>query len=246
MKIDWTTELKEAGVHFGNLIHKWNPRMQPYIYQKSKKIYILDWQKIIASCHKLGDYIDALIESGQTILFLATQKTAREIVKEQAVSCGMPFIVNKWKGGFLTNFSEIKKKLKELQGLTLFLQKDNFSNLIKKEQVTIQKRKDKLYNIYEGVINLRQRPDALFIIGLAEEKTALKEAKKLGLPVIGVCNTNCNPRSVDYVLPGNDKEKKAIGFFARLVADNIKKSQEKSASKEKIFANSEVKETNIT
>ena len=114
----------------------------------------------------------------------------------------MPFIVNKWKGGFLTNFPEIKKKLKELQYLTAFIHKDNFQNLIKKEQVTIQKRRDKLHGIYEGVISCDRPPEVLFIIGLEREKTAVKEAKKLGIPVIAVCNTNCNPHLVDYVLPG--------------------------------------------
>lgn len=237
MNID-QTELKEAGVHFGNLVRKWNPHMQPYIYQKSQKIYILDWQKIIVSGRKLVDYCREMVVEGKTILFLATKKATREAVKEQAISCGMPYIVNKWKGGFLTNFTEIRKKLKELQGLTAFIQKDNFRNLIKKEQVAIQKRREKLYNLYEGVINCNRQPDALFIIGLGFEKTAWKEAKKLALPIIAVCNTNCNPRSVDYVLPGNDEETKSISFFARLMANTIKKIQ--AEKRARISNNSEL------
>ncbi|CAG8467265.1 387_t:CDS:2 [Gigaspora margarita] len=192
--------------------------MEHYIYQKSKKIYILDWGKIIKSCNKLEDYIGKLVAEGKKILFLATKKPTQDIVKEQALR------------GFLTNFGEIEKKLYELKKLTAFMQKDSFQNLAKKEQVKIQKRRDKLYSIYEGVATCNQRPDALFIIGLEQEKTALKEAKKCGIPVIAVCNTNCNPKLVDYVLPGNDEEKMAVNFFASLVANAIKKVKEKSES----------------
>ncbi|CAG8468770.1 17453_t:CDS:2 [Racocetra fulgida] len=155
--------------------------MKPYVYQKSKKIYILDWGKIIKSCDKVEDYIEKVLGEGKNILFLATKKSAREIVKEQALNCGMPFI---------------------------------------KEQVKIQKRHKELYSVYEGVVSCEQRPNALFIIGLEQEKTALKEAKKTGIPVIAVCNTNCNPQLVDYALPGNDEEKTAVNFFAKRTAQN--------------------------
>jgi small subunit ribosomal protein S2 len=121
----------------------------------------------------------------------------------------------------LTNFPEIKKKVKELLNLNNFLVKDHFKNLVKKEQVSLEKRRNKLQSIYEGVVNLYQKPDALFIIGLNKEKTAFKEAKKIGVPVIAVCNTNCNPSLVDYVIPGNDENAKSISFFANLVAEAI-------------------------
>ena len=147
-------------------------------------------------------------------------------MKEAAIKCGMPYIVNKWKGGFLTNFSEIKKKVRELLNINSFLAKSNFKKLIKKEQVNLEKRRNKLQSIYEGVVNLYQKPDALFIIGLNKEKTAFKEAKKVGIPVIAVCNTNCNPGLVDYVIPGNDENTKSVSFFANLVADAIIESKE--------------------
>ncbi|CAG8643834.1 4089_t:CDS:2, partial [Ambispora leptoticha] len=147
-----------------------------------------------------------------TILFLSTKKHTRDIVKEAAIKCGMPYIVNKWKGGFLTNFPEIKKKMRELLNLNSFLIKDNFKNLVKKEQASLEKRRNKLQGIYEGVVNLYQKPDALFIVGLNKEKTAFKEAKKMGVAVIAVCNTNCNPRSVDYVIPGNDESANIINY----------------------------------
>ena len=221
-------QLIEAGVQFGNLARKWNPQMRPYIYKKSSRTHIIDLQKIIVSCQELEKYVESLIDKGKIILFLSTKKQVAGIVKEQAIRCGMPYIVNKWKGGFLTNFEEIKKKLKELQGLNGFLQKSTFKNLIKKEQVLLEKRRDKLSSIYEGVINLQRKPSALFIIGLDKEKTAFREAKKTGTPVIAVCNTNCDPRLVDYVIPGNDRDEKSISLFANLVADAIIKAKEKN------------------
>jgi small subunit ribosomal protein S2 len=213
-------ELIEIGVQFGGPVRWRNPQMRPYIYKESGKS-ILDLKKITVSCQEINNYLRSLIEKEKSILFLATKKSTREIVKEAATRCGMPYIVNKWKGGFLTNFPEIKKKIKELYGLNNFMSKDNFNNLAKKEQVSLEKRRNKLQGIYEGVANLYHQPDALFVIGLNKEKTAFKEAKKSGIPVIAVCNTNCNPRLVDYVIPGNDEGIKSITFFANLVADAI-------------------------
>lgn len=225
-------ELAKIGVQSGHLVRWRNPSMRSYIYgqritKDGYKMNVLDLQKIINSCQQISSYIQSLIDKKKTILFLITRKSTRDIVKEAAIRCGMPYIANKWKGGFLTNFFEIKKKLKELHGLNNFLARDNFKNLLKKEQVSIEKRRNKLQNIYEGVINLYRQPDALFIIGLNKEKTAFKEAKKIGIPVIAVCNTNCNPRWVDYVIPGNDESVKSITFFTNLVADAIIKAKEK-------------------
>lgn len=225
-------ELGETGVQFGNLARRWNPQMRPYIFKKSNKFHILDLQKIITSCQEINNYIKTLVEKEKVILFLSTKKQAQEIVKEQAIKCGMPYIVNKWKGGFLTNFQEIGRKLKELQKLDYFIKKDSFQSLIKKEQTSLEKRRNKLQSIYEGVVNLKRKPDALFIIGLKKEKTAFREAKKSGVPVIAVCNSNCNPKEVDYVIPGNDENIKPISFFASLVADAIVKEKEKRVWKE--------------
>ena len=214
-------ELAEIGVQFGGPVRWRNPQMRPYIYKKVNKYNVLDLQKIATSCQEIGNYIQSLVKKKNTILFLSTKKQARDSVKEAAIKCGMPYIVNKWKGGFLTNFPEIKKKVKELLNLNNFLVKDGFKNLVKKEQVSLEKRRNKLQNIYEGVVNLYQKPDALFIVGLNKEKTAFKEAEKMGVPVIAVCNTNCNPSLVDYVIPGNDENAKSISFFANLVAEAI-------------------------
>jgi small subunit ribosomal protein S2 len=224
-------QLIKAGVQYGSLARKWNPQMRPYIWKKSSRTHVIDLQKIITSCQELGKYVESLLDKGKIILFLSTKKQVAGIIKEQATRCGMPYIANKWKGGFLTNFEEIKKKLKELQGLNSFLQKDTFKNLIKKEQVTLEKRRDKLNSIYEGVINLQKKPSALFIIGLDKGKTAFREAKKTGTPVIAICSTNCDPRLVDYVIPGNDRDEKSISFFANLVADTIIKAKKKNEAR---------------
>lgn len=222
-------QLIEARVQYGSLARKWNPQMSLYIWKKSSRTHIIDLQKIIASCQELGKYVESLLDKGKTILFLSTKKQVAGIIKEQAMRCGMPYIANKWKGGFLTNFEEIKKKLKELQGLNSFFQKDTYKNLIKKEQVILEKRRNKLNSIYEGVINLQKKPSALFIIGLDKEKTAFREAKKIGIPVIAICNTNCDPRLVDYVIPGNDRDEKSISFFANLVTETIIKAKKNEA-----------------
>lgn len=199
--------------------------MKPYIYGKTNKnkIYTLNIEKIVDKCKELKSFISEILDTKEkTILFLSTKKQARELVKEQAKNCNMPYIVNKWKGGFLTNFREIGRKLKELQSLNNFIQKDSFKNLIKKEQASIEKRRNKLLGIYEGVVNIKKQPDALFIIGMNKEKTAFKEAKKLEMPVIAVCNTNCNPKFVDFVIPGNDEGVKSIEFFSKIVSDSIR------------------------
>lgn len=239
-------ELAKVGVQFGNLTRRWNPQMRPYLYNNKSisKIHILDLQKIISSCEKIGKYLETIIKQHGKILFLTTKKQASDIVKEQAIKCGMPYIVNKWKGGFLTNFEIIRLKLKELQALNNFFQRDSFKGLIKKEQVILEKKRDKLQKIYEGVIDLWNLPSALFIIGINKENTAVREAKKLGIPIIGICNTNCDPRLVDYVIPGNDDNAKSIGFFANLVAETIlkiKKERFSSNFSEKVNQEDETK-----
>ena len=219
-------EIKENKLHFGNTIRRWNPYMESFIYKKSEKIYILSWKKIINSLRKVNDYIrKILVDEKRTILFLSTSKEAKDIMKEKALECNMPFLINKWKGGFLTNFSIIRKKIKELKKLILMTQSKEFDNYNKKEQILLKKKKEKLFKIYEGVINFEQSPEllALFIVGLEKEKNALKEAKIMKIPVIAICNTNCDPRFIDYIIPGNDRKKKSINFLVNVVSDNIKK-----------------------
>ncbi|MCE8162806.1 MAG: 30S ribosomal protein S2 [Candidatus Moeniiplasma glomeromycotorum] len=229
-------ELSQIGIHRGGKSWKWNPSMRPFIYKKRWKTYFLDLEKIIQQCQGVQNYINSLLREKKLILFLATQDSAREIMKTEAVRCGMPYLVSKWKGGFLTNFEQIKKKILELQKLNKFVRSENFKNLMAKKKSEVEKKRNKLNQVYEGVINLTDVPNALFIIDLQKEKTALREAKNenVDIPVIAVCNTNCNPKWVDYVLPGNDQEVKSIKFFASLVAEAIIKAKGDKVSEEEV------------
>ncbi|RHZ35273.1 30S ribosomal protein S2 [endosymbiont GvMRE of Glomus versiforme] len=233
-------KMDEAGVKHGSLTRYLNPRMLSYIYGKNirNKTHIFDLNKIFDSCQKLSDHVNCLIKKkGEelTILFLATKKQAQEITKKHAIRCGMPYIANKWKGGFLTNFEEIKKKLKKLWWLNNFIESPDFENLAKKEQLNYKKNKAKLQSVYEGVIKLKEKPDVVFILGLSKEKVALKECKKMGIPVIAICNSNCNPKPFEhiYVIPGNDENTGSIDFFAELMADTIIESNKLNKEEEK-------------
>lgn len=220
-------ELVQLGIHRGGKSWKWNPTMRPFIYKKKWKTYFFDLEKIIQQCQGISSYVNLLIQKKKKILFVATKNSISEIVREEAIRCGMPYLVRKWKGGILTNFEQIKKKTEGLRRINKFVRSENFQNLTTKKKVEIEKKRNKLNQIYEGVINLSTTPDALFIVGLQKEKVALREAKNenITIPVIAVCNTDCNPKWVDYVLPGNDQTVKSVKFFTSLVADSIIKAK---------------------
>jgi len=215
--------LLKKGIHFGSLTKKLNSTMISYIHKKNEKIYLLNIKKIISSCLGLNNYIKKIIEEKKNILFLCTDKKSKKKVKLNAIKCGMPYIVNKWQAGFLTNFEIIKFKLRELNKLINVFQKEDRNHLLftKKQKMILEKRKKKLLDIYEGVIDLKKIPDILFIIGLNDQKNALQEAKKMNIPIIAVCNTNCNSKMIDYIIPGNDNKKKSIDFFSNLISEII-------------------------
>ncbi|MCE8158977.1 MAG: 30S ribosomal protein S2 [Candidatus Moeniiplasma glomeromycotorum] len=229
-------ELVQIGIHRGGKSWKWNPAMRPFVYKKKWKTYFFDLEKIIQQCQGVNVYINSLIQEKKKILFVATKNSIREIVKEEAVRCGMPYLVNKWKGGFLTNFEQIKKKIDWLRKLKRYVGSENFQKLTAKKKVELEKARNKLNRIYEGVLDLSATPEVLFIIGLQKERTALREAKNdnIAIPVIAVCNTDCNPKWVDYVLPGNDQEAKSVKFFTSLVAEAIIKAKGGQVSEEKV------------
>lgn len=229
-------ELVQIGIHRGGKSWKWNPAMRPFVYKKKRKTYFFDLEKIIQQCQGVNGYINSLIQEKKKILFVATKTSIREIVKEEAIRCGMPYLVNKWKGGFLTNFEQIKKKIEWLRKLSKYTRSESFQKLTAKKKAELEKTQNKLNQLYEGVLDLNTTPEALFIIGLQKEKTALREAKNdnIAIPVIAVCNTDCNPKWVDYVLPGNDQEEKSVKFFTSLVAEAIIKAQGGPISEEKV------------
>ena len=265
MNIEQESLLK-AGVHFGDLTQRWNPKMEPYIFKKNGKLHLLEKQKIIDCFFHVQPQIEKMIEEeNMTILFVGTTPHLAEIVKQAAVSCQSPYLVHHWLGGFLTNFHTIQKSIKHLKNLLAFQQSEKIATLSKREQVELEKKINKLKKIYEGVLDLpkdgwfdyfqgEKRPNVLlFIIGLKKEKTAVKEAKKLDIPIMAICNTSADPDLVDYVIPGNDWKASSVEYLVNAVAEVIRESKlrrdakltaEKSESSEEEKKWTSSKETN--
>lgn len=223
-------ELSKIGVQFGTLTCFKCPLMEEYIYSYScssrmprKKRCIFNLEKIVSCCYKAQDYVAKLAQQNKKILFISTRKKVQEIVKEQAKLCNMPFMTHKWVRGFLTNFDEIKKNIKRLQNLSSYLQKEHFKTLSKKQQKSIERDERKLRMVYEGVLNMPQLPDAIFIVGLKKKKESIchEAADILGVPIIALCNSDFNPVGVDYVIPGNDENVKSVLFFSSWIANSI-------------------------
>ena len=230
--------LSKADVHLGNLIQRWNPKMEPYIARKKGKLHLFDEQKIVESFAHVKGQLEKMIEEQNTrVLFVGTTSHLAEIIKQAAISCQSPYLVHSWLGGFLTNFRTIQRSIERLKNLLVFQQSERFATLSKKEQVEQEKEIDKLKKVYEGVLDLprtgwfdnfqgEKRPNVLlFIIGLKKEKTALKEAKKLGIPVMAICNTSEDPDLLDYVIPGNDWKETSVNYLVNAVAEVIRESK---------------------
>ena len=214
-------EMLEAGVHFGHQTRFWNPRMAPYIFGHRNKIHIVNLEKTLAM------YLDALKFARQltanrgSILFVATKRQAREIIREEALRCSAPFVDDRWLGGMLTNYKTVKQSIKRLKDMQAMVEDGSVEKLIKKEGLMFQRELAKLERSLGGIKDMDGLPDALFVIDVGYQKNAVAEANKLGIPVIGVVDTNHTPEGVDYVIPGNDDSSRAIRLFARGMADAI-------------------------
>ena len=211
-------DLLEAGVHFGHQTRRWNPKMRRYIFGKRNGIYIIDLQKTRRLFQEASDFVHHLGRNGGRLLFVGTKRQAQQPMAEEARRCGQYFVTHRWLGGTLTNFVTIRAsidRLKEIEGLL----DDPESNLIKKERLRLDRERMKLNRNLEGVRDLGQLPDALFVVDPKRESIAVAEANKLGIPVIGVVDTNCDPELVDYVIPGNDDAIRTIRLFASRIAD---------------------------
>lgn len=211
-------DLLEAGVHFGHQTRRWNPKMRRYIFGKRNGIYIIDLQKTLRRFREAAEYVHRLGSEGGRILFVGTKRQAQEAVSEEARRCGNYFVAHRWLGGTLTNFVTIRAsidRLKEVEGIL----DDTSSTLIKKERLRLERERMKLNRNLEGVRDLDRLPDALFVVDPKKESIAVAEANKLGIPVIGIVDTNCDPELVDYVIPGNDDAIRTIRLFAARIAD---------------------------
>ena len=214
-------QMLEAGVHFGHQTRFWCPKMAPYIFGARNKIHIVNLEKTMEKYNEAMTYVRRLAANRGTILFVATKRQAREIIAEEAKRAGMPYVDNRWLGGMMSNFKTIKGSLKRLKELETMQNDGTFDRMSKREALTLKREFDKLMTSMGGIKDMVSLPDALFIIDVGYQKIAVQEANKLGIPVVGVVDTNHSPDGVDYVIPGNDDSSKAIRLYARGVADAI-------------------------
>ena len=213
--------LLEAGVHFGHQTNKWNPKMKPYIFGARNGIYIVDLQQTVEMFETAYQFVSGLVASGESILFVGTKKQAQEGIRAEAERAEMPYVNQRWLGGMLTNFTTIKKSIDKLNQLERTLDADSIHAFPKKEILRFQRERDKLVKVLGGIRHMDRLPGALFVIDPRKELIAVKEARKLQIPIAAVVDTNCDPDDIDYIVPGNDDAIRAIKLFASKIADAI-------------------------
>ena len=214
-------ELLEAGVHFGHQTKRWNPKMKEFIFGERNGIYIIDLQKTLKMFKDASKYVQDTAAAGKTILFVGTKRQAQDAIAEEAGRCGMFYVNQRWLGGLLTNWVTVQKSVKRLQELDDMATDGRYELLPKKEVIKLERERKHLQANLAGIKALKRLPDALFVIDSNKEQIAVKEARKLGIPVVAVVDTNCDPTEVDYVIPGNDDALRAIRLFASKIADSI-------------------------
>jgi len=215
-------DLLDAGVHFGHLTRKWDPRMAPYIFMEKNGIHIIDLNKTLASLDEASHAIKAVVRSGRKVMFVATKKQAQEVVAEEAKRLKMPFVTDRWLGGMLTNFTTIRKSLKKMSTIDRMLKDEaTVKNLAKRERLMMDRERAKLEKLLGGVADLTRLPAALFVIDVKREHIAVAEAKRLGIPVFAMCDTNSNPELVDYPIPANDDAYKSISLITLAIGKAI-------------------------
>ncbi|MBX7142616.1 MAG: 30S ribosomal protein S2 [Chitinophagales bacterium] len=214
-------DLLEAGVHFGHLKKKWNPKMLPFIFMERKGIHIIDLNKTLEHLEEVSSAMKQMARSGKKILFVATKKQAKEIVSEAAQRAGMPFVTERWLGGMLTNFSTIRKSIKKMQSIEKMLTDGTAENITKKERLRLSREKAKLEKVLGGIATLNRLPAAIFLVDIMNEHIALAEAKKLGIQTIGMVDTNSDPTLVDFAIPANDDATKSIAIITNYVTEAL-------------------------
>ena len=219
-------QLLEAGVHFGHQTRRWNPKMAEYIFTERNGIYIIDLQKTVRKLEEAYGFIRELTEQGKSILFVGTKKQAQDSVKEEAIRCGAYYVNARWLGGMLTNFSTIRRRVSRLKQLREMKENGTFDLLPKKEVIKLNLEIEKLEKFLGGIEEMTDLPGALFIVDPRKEKIAVAEAKKLGIPVVAIVDTNCDPDEVDYVIPGNDDAIRAVKLLAGVMANGVIEGKE--------------------
>ncbi len=214
-------QMLEAGVHFGHQTRYWNPKMAPYIFGERNKIHIINLEKSLPLARDAYAFIKAMVADGGKVLFVGTKRAGRESIRAQAERCEMPFVSYRWLGGMLTNFKTIRHSVKRLKDLEQMFDEGAVEGLTKREVLGLSRERDKLERSLGGIKNMNALPDVLFVVDVEHEDIAVREARKLGIPVVAVVDTNCSPDSVDYVIPGNDDAMRAISLYAELMADAV-------------------------
>ena len=214
-------QMLEAGVHFGHQTRFWNPRMAPYIFGQRNKIHIVNLEKTMVKYNEAIEFVRKLAANRGNIMFVSTKRQAREIIAEEAQRAGMPYVDERWLGGMLTNFKTVKQSIKRLKEVEAMMEDGSIDRLSKREALTVRRELDKLQKSIGGIKDMGGLPDALFVIDVGYHKIAITEAKKLGIPVVAVVDTNHSPDGVDYVIPGNDDSSRAIRLYARGMADAV-------------------------
>ncbi|NLM36453.1 MAG: 30S ribosomal protein S2 [Clostridiales bacterium] len=215
-------QLLEAGVHFGHQTRRWNPKMAPYIFTERNGIYIIDLQKTVKKIEEAYEFVKSISAEGKDILFVGTKKQAQEAIEEEAIRCGMHYVKNRWLGGMLTNFRTIKTRIKKLEELKKMEEDGTFELLPKKEVIKLKHEEKELEKNLGGIRNMTDSNiGALFVVDPRKEKNAISEAKILGIPVVAIVDTNCDPEEVDYVIPGNDDAIRAVKLITAKIADAV-------------------------
>ena len=214
-------DLLRSGVHFGHLTRRWNPKMRRYIFMERNNIHIIDLKKTLSQLQKAYDSVRDIVLGGEEILFVGTKKQAKDIIKAEGARCGMPFMAERWLGGTLTNFQTIKRSIRKLEGLEKMVNDGTVDKLTKKERLQIDREIDKMKNVFVGIQDMKRIPGAVFVIDTRKEDIAVKEARKLNIPVYAIVDTNCDPDIIDFPIPGNDDSSKSIGLVIRTMVDAV-------------------------
>ena len=214
-------QLLEAGVHFGHQTRRWNPKMKRFIFAERNGIYILDLQQTMTGIEKAYTFTRDLVAGGGTILFVATKRQVQDAIEEQAVRCGMPYVNFRWLGGMLTNFRTIHDRIRRMRELEDMIETGSISSFTKKEQLRLTREYDKLARNLSGLKDLDKAPDAVYILDTKKEEICVREARKLGIPIVAVLDTNCDPDEVDYAIPGNDDAIRSGALLTRVIADAV-------------------------
>ena len=224
--------LLEAGCHFGHLKRKWNPSMAPYIFMERNGIHIIDLYKTVAKVDEAAEVMKNLAKQGKKVLFVATKKQAKQVVADKAASVGMPYVIERWPGGMLTNFPTIRKAIKKMATIDKMTKDGTFDNLSKREKLQITRQRAKLEKTLGSIADLTRLPSALFVVDVMKEHIAVREANRLGIPVFGMVDTNSNPNNIDYVIPANDDATKSVDVILSAICEAMNEGlQERKAEK---------------